>query len=115
MANKKAHSNLIDKLEAIKTLAEESAALLRAQSGSADTARPGPDMEKLLAILQAQAGLQQALLEKLLEVMNPTDKEKDLSDTFQAAVQELLDYFQERVHLAGKEADAATLRHLRKE
>ncbi len=35
----------------------------------------GPDMEKLLAILQAQAGLQQALLEKLLEVMNPTEKE----------------------------------------
>ncbi len=115
MANKKAHNNLIDKLETIKTLAEESAALLRAQSGSADTARPGPDTEKLLAILQAQAGLQQALLEKLLEVMNPTAREKDLSDTFQAAVQELLDYFQERVRLAGKKADSATLKHLRKE
>ncbi len=115
MANKKSHSKLIDKLETIKTLAEESAALLRAQSGSAGTERPGPDMEKLLAILQAQAGLQQALLEKLLEVMNPTDKEKDLSDTFQAAVQELLDYFQERVRLAGKKADAAAIKHLRKE
>ncbi len=71
-------------------------------------------MEKLLAILQAQAGLQQALLEKLLEVMNPTEKEKDLSDTFQLAVQELLEYFQERVRLASKKADAAALKHLRK-
>lgn len=115
MTNKKAHSNLIDKLEIIKTLAEESAALLRAQSGSADTAPPEPDMEKMLAILQAQAGLQQALLEKLLEVMNPTDKEKDLSDTFHAAVQELLEYFQERVRLTGKKAEAAALKHLRKE
>ena len=114
MASKKAHSKLIDKPEAIKTLAEESAALLRAQSGSPDAERPGPDMEKLLAILQAQAGLQQALLEKLLEVMNPTEKEKDLSDTFQLAVQELLDYFQERVRLASKKADAAALKHLRK-
>lgn len=114
MASKKAQSKLIDKLEAIKTLAEESAALLRAQSGSPDAEHPGPDMEKLLAILQAQAGLQQALLEKLLEVMNPTEKEKDLSDTFQLAVQELLEYFQERVRLASKKADAAALKHLRK-
>lgn len=41
MASKKAHSKLIDKLEAIKTLAEESAVLLRAQSGSPDAERPG--------------------------------------------------------------------------
>ena len=106
MASNHAHNKLFDKLGVIKTLAKESEALLRAQS---------PDVEKLLATLQAQARLQQALLEKLLEVMNPTDKEKDLSDTFQAAVQELLEYFQERVRLAGKKADAATLKHLRKE
>ena len=46
--------------------------------------------------------------------MNPTEKEKDLRDTFQLAVQELLEYFQERVRLASKKADAAALKHLRK-
>ena len=106
MASNRSNDNLIDKLAAIKGLAKESETLLRAQS---------PDVEKLLAILQVQAELQQALLEKLLGVMNPTEKEKDLSDSFQAAVQELLEYFQERVRLAGKRADAATLKHLRKE
>ena len=106
MASNKAHHKLIVRLKAIKGLAEESEALLKA---------PAPDVEKLLATLQAQAGLQQALLEKLLAVMNPTEKEKDLSDTFQQAVNELLDYFRERVRLAGKVADAAALKHLRKE
>ncbi|MFB0515821.1 MAG: hypothetical protein ACETWG_04345 [Candidatus Neomarinimicrobiota bacterium] len=106
MAADKAHATLLEKLAAIKVLAEESAALLKAQS---------PDVEKLLATLQAQAELQKALLEKLLEVMNPTDQERDLNDTFQQAVQDLLGYFRERVRLAGKVADAAALKHLRKE
>ena len=47
--------------------------------------------------------------------MNPTKTERELSDTFQAAVQELLEYFQERVRFAGKKADAAALKHLRKD
>ena len=106
MASNRFHNKLIDKLAAIKALAADSETLLRSRS---------PDVEKLLATLQAQAELQQALLEKLLAVMNPTQKEKDLSDTFQAAVQELLEYFQERVRLASKKADAAALKHLRKE
>ncbi len=99
-------NKLMKKLAAIKALAVESEALLR---------EPSPDVEKLLATLQAQAGIQQALLEKLLGAMQPTDKEKDLSDTFHEAVQELLDYFGERVRLASKVADAAALKHLRKE
>ncbi len=106
MPAKKTHDELLDKLATIRALAEESEALLKEQS---------PNVERLLATLQAQSGLQQALLEKLLEVVHPTDKEKDLSDTFQAAVQELLDYFRERVKLRGKVADAAALKHLRKE
>ncbi len=94
------------KLGAIKALAVESEALLRASD---------PDVEQLLATLEAQARVQQALLEKLLEAVQPTEKEQDLSDTFHEAVQELLDYFGERVRLAGKVADAAALKHLRKE
>ena len=115
MASDKAHDQLIAKLQAIKSLAEESEALLKAASGSPWAERPAPDVENLLATLQAQAGLQQALLEKLLEVINPTDVEQDLSDTFQLAVQELLEYFSERVRLQGKVADAAALKHLRQE
>jgi len=106
MSANKSNRKLIEKLQAIKSLAEDSEALLKA---------PAPDLDRLLATLQAQAGLQQALLEKLLEVMNPTEREKDLSDTFQRAVQELLEYFRERVRLQGKVADAAALKHLRKE
>ncbi len=101
-----AKNQLIQKLAAIKALAVESEALLR---------EPAPDVERLLATLQAQADVQQALLEKLLAAMQPTEKEKDLSDTFHQAVQELLDYFGDRVRLAGKVADAAALKHLRKE
>lgn len=96
----------MEKLQAIRTLAEESEELLRTAT---------PDVEKLLSILQAQAGLQQVLLEQLLEVMEPTELDRDLNDTFQQAVQDLLTYFRERVQLAGKVADAAALRHLRKE
>ena len=98
----------MEKLEAIKGLAEESQTLLSEAT---------PDVGRLLSLLQAQSGLQQALLEKLLEVMDPvpSQKEKDLSDTYQQAVQELLEYFRERVRLAGKRADAAALEHLRKE
>ena len=114
MAATKAHDELIGKLEAIKGLAEESEALLKAPSGPLGSERPGPDGERLLAILQAQTGLLTALVEKLLEVVDPTEREKDLSDTFQQAVQEFLEYFQERVRLAGKVADAAALKHLRK-
>ena len=106
MAASKAREKLIESLAAIRSLAKDTEALLKARS---------PDVDKLLAMLQAQAGLQQALLEKLLEVINPTDVEQDLSDTFQKAVQELLEYFQERVRLAGKKADAAALKHLRKD
>ena len=106
MTSNRANERLLDKLETIKELAQESEALLRAQS---------PDVEKLLATLHAQAELQQALLEKLLTMMNPTKTERELSDTFQAAVQELLEYFQERVRFAGKKADAAALKHLRKD
>ena len=106
MASNRATEKLFERLETVKDLAKDSAVLLKAQS---------PDVDKLLATLQAQAGLQQALLEKLLEVMNSTDVEQGLSDTFQLAVQELLDYFQERVRLQGKVADAAALKHLRQE
>ncbi len=106
MAANNAREKLIESLAAIRSLAQESEVLLKARS---------PDVDKLLATLQAQAGLQQALLEKLLEVINPTDVEQDLSDTFQLAVQELLEYFQERVRLQGKVADAAALKHLRQE
>ncbi len=106
MATSNARERLIESLAAIRSLAKNSESLLKARS---------PDVEQLLATLQAQAGLQQALLEKLLEVMNPTDVEQDLSDTFQKAVQELLEYFQERVRLQGKVADAAALKHLRQE
>ncbi|MBA7609610.1 hypothetical protein ES703_16801 [subsurface metagenome] len=106
MAASKAEEKLIESLAAIRSLADDSEVLLKAQS---------PDVDKLLATLQAQAGLQQALLEKLLAVINPSDVEQDLSDTFQLAVQELLDYFRERVRLQGKLADAAALKHLRQE
>ena len=106
MAVSKAEEKLIESLAAIRSLAENSEALLKARS---------PDVEQLLATLQAQAGLQHLLLEKLLAVINPTDVEQDLNDTFQKAVQELLDYFRERVRLQGKLADAAALRHLRQE
>lgn len=106
MASNRATEKLFAKLETIKDLAKESEVLLKAQS---------PDVEQLLATLQAQAELQQALLEKLLAVMNPSDRERDLSDTFQLAVQELMEYFRERVRLQGKVADAAALKHLRQE
>ena len=106
MAASKAREKLIESLAAIRSLAKESEGLLTARS---------PDVDQLLATLQAQAGLQQALLEKLLEVINPTGVEQDLSDTFRKAVQELLDYFRERVRLQGKVADAAVLKHLRQE
>ena len=106
MASNRATEKLFEKLETIKDLAKNSESLLKARS---------PDLEQLLATLQAQAGLQQALLEKLLEVINPSDVEQDLNDTFQKAVQELLDYFRERVRLQGKVADAAALKHLRQE
>ena len=105
-AEKASQDKLLEKLRAIRTLAEESEELV----GTA-----APDVEKLLTILEAQAGLQQVLLEKLLEVMEPTELDRDLNDTFQQAVQDLLNYFGERVRLAGKVADAAALRHLRKE
>ena len=72
-------------------------------------------MDKLLTTLRAQTTLQQALLNKLVGAMDPTDKEKNLSNTFQEAVNELLEYFNERVRLAGKVADAAALSHLRGE
>ena len=75
-------NKLMKKLAAIKALAVESEALLREAS---------PDVEKLLATLQAQAGIQQALLEKLLGAMQRTEKEQDLSDTLHAAGQELAD------------------------
>ena len=106
MAASKAEEKLIESLAAIRSLSKNTEGLLKAHP---------PDVEQLLATLQAQAGLQQALLEKLLEVINPSDVEHDLSDTFQLAVQELLDYFQERVRLQGKVADAAALKHLRQE
>ncbi|UCH11581.1 MAG: hypothetical protein JSU61_06740 [Fidelibacterota bacterium] len=108
------HDRLLEKLQAIRALAEESEALLRGTSGTAGVAAETPDMEKLMATLQAQAKLQQVLLEKLLELVNPTEIEKDLSDSFQRAVEELLDYFRERVRLQLKVADAAALDHLRK-
>ncbi len=88
MASNRATEKLFAKLETIKDLAKESEVLLKAQS---------PDVEQLLA------------------VMNPSDRERDLSDTFQLAVQELLEYFRERVRLQGKVADAAALKHLRQE
>jgi len=106
MASSKAREKLIESLAAIRSLAKDSESLLKARS---------PDVDNLLATLQVQAGLQQALLEKLLEVMDPTAVEQDLNDTFQLAVQELLDYFRERVRLQGKLADAAALKHLRQE
>ena len=106
MAASKAEEKLIESLAAIRSLAKDTETLLKARS---------PDVDQLLATLQAQAGLQQALLEKLLEVINPTGVEQDLSDTFRKAVQELLDYFRERVRLQGKLADAAVLTHLRQE
>ena len=106
MTPSRSKEKLVEKLTAIKTLAAESEALLR---------EPAPDVEKLLAMLQAQSGLQQALMEKLLEVVQPTEKEKDLNDTFQLAVKELLEYFKERTRLAGKVADAAAIQHLREE
>jgi hypothetical protein len=101
-ATKSSRDRLMEKLQAIRTLAQESEELLSTTT---------PDVEKLLSILQAQAGLQQVLLEQLLEVMDPTELDRDLNDTFQQAVQDLLNYFRERVQLA----DAAALRHLRKE
>ncbi len=106
MRPSRSKDKLVEKLSAIKTLAAESEALLLESS---------PDVEKLLATLQAQSGLQQALMEKLLEVVHPTEKEKDLTDTFQLAVQDLLEYFRERTRLAGKVADAAAIQHLREE
>ncbi len=106
MAANKAHEKLIESLAAIRSLADESEALLKARS---------PDVDNLLATLQAQAGLQHLLLEQLLAVINPSGVEQDLSDTFQKAVQELLDYFRERARLQGKVADAAALKHLRQE
>ncbi len=106
MTPSRSKEKLVEKLTAIKTLAAESEALLR---------EPAPDVEKLLAMLQAQSGLQRALMEKLLEVVQPTEKEKDLNDTFQLAVKELLEYFKERTRLAGKVADAAAIQHLREE
>jgi len=106
MTANKAEEKLIESLAAIRSLAENSETLLKARS---------PDVDKLLATLQTQAGLQQALLEKLLEVISPSAVEQDLNDTFQLAVQELLDYFRERVRLQGKVADAAALKHLRQE
>lgn len=105
-AKSTSQDQLLEKLRAIRTLAEESEELLSTAT---------PDVEKLLTILQAQAGLQQVLLEKLLKVMESTELDHDLNDTFQQAVQDLLNYFGERVRLAGKVADAAALRHLRKE
>ncbi len=104
MPHSRSKNKLVTKLVAIKALAAESEALLR---------EPVPDVEKLLDTLQAQSGVQQALMEKLLEAVQPTEKEKDLNDTFQLAVQELLEYFRERTRLAGKAADAAAIRHLR--
>ncbi|UCD37046.1 MAG: hypothetical protein JSW54_09425 [Fidelibacterota bacterium] len=115
MSAEKAHDQLIEKLQAIKALAEESEVLLRASSDGGGSRCSAPDVEKLMGTLQAQANLQQALLEKLLEVMNPTQLERDLSDTFQQAVQELMEYFRERVRLQSKVADAAALKHLRQE
>jgi len=106
MAASKAQEKLIESLAAVRSLSKDSEGLLKARS---------PDVDQLLATLQAQAGLQQALLEKLLEVINPSAVEQDLNDTFQQAVQELLDYFRERVRLQGKVADAAALKHLRQE
>ncbi len=106
MAASKAEEKLIESLAAIRSLADESEGLLTAKT---------PDVDQLLATLQAQAGLQQALLEKLLEVISPSAVEQDLNDTFQLAVQELLEYFRERVRLQGKVADAAALKHLRQE
>ena len=106
MRPSRSKDKLVEKLSAIKTLAAESEALLL---------EPSPDVEKLLATLQAQSGLQRALMEKLLEVVHPTEQEKDLTDTFQLAVQDLLEYFRERTRLAGKVADAAAIQHLREE
>lgn len=106
MPHSRSKNKLVTKLAAIKALAAESEALLR---------EPEPDVEKLLDTLQAHSGIQQALMEKLLEAVQPTEKEKDLNDTFQLAVQELLEYFRERTRLAGKVADAAAIRHLREE
>ena len=98
--------HLVMKLKAIQALAEESAALLKATE---------PDVGKLLETLKAQSRLQQALMGKLLEAVQPTAKEMDLNDTFHQAVGELLEYFRERTRLAGKVADAAAIKHLRKE
>ncbi len=97
--------SIYQKLEAIKELVEESQRLLLESS---------PNLDELLSTLQAQSGLQQALIDKLLDRVHPTEKERDLSDTFNQAVQELLAYFKERVQLAGKVADAAALDHLRR-
>jgi len=99
------NTKLMEKIKTIKALAAESEALLQ---------EPSPDLERLIATLQAQSRVQQILLDKLVEMVEPTDKEKDLNDTFQQAVQELLAYFEERARLAGKVADAAALKHLRK-
>ena len=106
MTKQSADGQVRENLETIKQLAIESESLL---------ADAKPDVEKLLAILRAQTTLQQALLNKLVGAMDPTDTEKNLNDTFQEAVNELLEYFHERVRLAGKVADAATLSHLRGE
>lgn len=106
MTASKTRDKLIESLAAVRSLAEDSEALLKAQT---------PDVERLLAVLQTQAGLQQALLEKLLEMIDPSAVEQDLNDTFQQAVKELLEYFRERVRLQGKVADAAALKHLRRE
>ena len=106
MNKKSVNRQLKEKLETIKKLAIESEALL---------AEAKPDVKKLLSTLRAPTALQQALLNKLVGAMDPTDTEKHLSDTFQEAVNELLEYFHERVRLAGKVADAAALSHLRGE
>lgn len=97
--------SIYQKLEAIKELVEESQRLLLESA---------PNLDELLLTLQAQSGLQQALIDKLLDRVQPTKQDRDLSDTFNQAVQELLAYFKERVQLAGKVADAAALDHLRR-
>lgn len=107
MMDKDSHRDsecIYQKLEAIKELVEESQRLLLESA---------PNLDELLSTLRAQSGLQQALIDKLLDRVQPTDQERDLSDTFNQAVQELLAYFKERVQLAGKVADAAALGHLR--
>lgn len=106
MTKQSVKGQLRQNLEAIKKLVIESETLL---------AEERPDVEKLLSTLRAQTTLQHALLNKLVGAMDPSETERNLSDTFQEAVNELLEYFNERVKLAGKVADAAALSHLRSE